>query len=623
STPTTPSGSQSLSTSAPLSLPDRQPKKQRRNGYEVTPQAPGYTPYSLSSRGRPTRAAFAVGEVLSIQPLKPLTEERWNELALEAGVLKAGSRLHPYQMESANFILGRSGDLVVIAPTGMGKSTVWDLPLLVQPGSISLVLVPFTTLGDQGEERHTNSSLPSVFISAEKKSEGILIGAAQGDFRLIFACPEMLETPAFARVLFSDVFRLRLSAVYIDEAHCVHEHNSWRPAYTRLHKLREIIREDVPIVALSATLPDRYRKSLVLYAGLKTEYRLINLGNFHPELSVVAMNMEHDSSSFLDLAFTLRLGTTSSSDIDETLIYSDDIDLLTDMYWWYYTRLASMSLPASLLDILHAGLSKDHQLKSVEDFKAGRTKILLGTDKIGAGVDFPKVRWVIQYRCRGITLVQWEQRRGRGGRRQGDISTGILMVEKSMAAGGDLTVDKPGFEDPALLDLIYSTTLPFPLSCCDIVIDKWLENPPRVSPSPLRPNGCCGNCLPTLLPGKERQFIAYNPLSSSSSALPVPRLLDSEKKKIFVALVEWRDTIWRTDGWKEKWPCYGPQDILPNLDLDEVAKHARTILSGDELVRKLHTIHALALGLPLFCEVKRILADICIETTPPLQLEVD
>ncbi|KAF8171145.1 hypothetical protein BJ912DRAFT_1066248 [Pholiota molesta] len=198
----------------------------------------------------------------------------------------------------------------------------------------------------------------------------------------------MLETPAFARVLFCEGFRSRLSAVYLDEGHCVHEQHTWRPAFERICRIRQIIGEDVPFVGISATLPDRYRKSLVLYAGLKPDYKLINLGNFRPELSLVILNMEHDVTSFLDLAFTLPLGTTSASDLEETLVYSDDIELLTKMFWWYHIRLASMNLSVDLVDILHAGLSDAHQHQAIEDFKTGRIKILLGTEKIGAGVDF-------------------------------------------------------------------------------------------------------------------------------------------------------------------------------------------------------------------------------------------
>ncbi|KAF8171144.1 hypothetical protein BJ912DRAFT_818302, partial [Pholiota molesta] len=138
--------SETTSTRTPASsLPDKLPKKQKRNGYDVAPKALGFAPYSLTSRGRPTRAAFAINGTEGIQSQAALSNDDWNRMALDAGIITAGSHLCPFQIDAANSVLGRSGDLVVIAPTGMGKSLVWDLPLLAQEGAISLVLVPYTT----------------------------------------------------------------------------------------------------------------------------------------------------------------------------------------------------------------------------------------------------------------------------------------------------------------------------------------------------------------------------------------------------------------------------------------------------------------------------------------------
>ena len=158
------------------------------------------------------------------------------------------------------------------------------------------------------------------------------------------------------------------------------------------------------------------------------------------------MPMQYDANSFQYIAFVLPFGATMESLI-ETLIYTDDLDLLTNMFWWFTALLASASLPTYLVDIIHAGLSAAHQDKCLHDFRSGRTKILLGSQKIGAGMNFPKVPRVIGYKASGLTVPRWEQRCGRGGRRAGDIFIGILLFEPSMAVGGGLSVDSPGDED--------------------------------------------------------------------------------------------------------------------------------------------------------------------------------
>jgi len=124
-------------------------KNTYRNGYSVKPKTPSYTPYKPKPRQKP----FAFAGSQRLGPLGPLTADCWNALALEHGLLTRGQQLRDYQVEAANVIIAREKDLCVIAPTGSGKSHLWVLPLLVQKGGISLVIIPYTSLGFQGEQR--------------------------------------------------------------------------------------------------------------------------------------------------------------------------------------------------------------------------------------------------------------------------------------------------------------------------------------------------------------------------------------------------------------------------------------------------------------------------------------
>lgn len=126
--------------------------KQWRNGYEVKHKAPSYTPYSLrSGRTFEYRKAFAFDAVAPIQPHEPLGANEWDQLAAAASVIRPGWKLRDFQISGSNIIIRRKKDLVVIVPTGHGKSLLWILPLLVQKESISLVVTPFTSLGSEGE----------------------------------------------------------------------------------------------------------------------------------------------------------------------------------------------------------------------------------------------------------------------------------------------------------------------------------------------------------------------------------------------------------------------------------------------------------------------------------------
>lgn len=126
--------------------------KQWRNGYEVKHKAPSYTPYSLrSGRTFEYRKAFAFDAATQVQSHEALGTNEWNQLAAAASVIRPGWRLRDFQVDGSNIIIRRKKDLVVIVPTGHGKSLLWILPLLVRKESISLVVTPFTSLGSEGE----------------------------------------------------------------------------------------------------------------------------------------------------------------------------------------------------------------------------------------------------------------------------------------------------------------------------------------------------------------------------------------------------------------------------------------------------------------------------------------
>lgn len=134
-------------------LASQKSRKIYRNGYESKPKTPSYTPYKLNNPGHPRQHAFAFSNFQKLPAMETISARRWNELAISEGVLKVGQHLRDYQVEASNIILSRRRDLCVIAPTGAGKSLLWVLPLLAQRKAIAVVIIPYTSLGFQGEQR--------------------------------------------------------------------------------------------------------------------------------------------------------------------------------------------------------------------------------------------------------------------------------------------------------------------------------------------------------------------------------------------------------------------------------------------------------------------------------------
>lgn len=313
--------------------------------------------------------------------------------------------------------------------------------------------------------------LSSVFIHGDLNSEDILERAARGEFRVIFACPEMVESLRFARILHCEAFKSLLQAIYIDEAHSVYESWDWRPAYSRISGLRRTLSQNVPLIALSATLPTPYRTALLKHAGLHEDYILLNLGNFRPELSLAVMPLKYDKTSFQDLAFTLPWGI-SAEEILVTLIYCDDIVLLTQMFWWFWHRLKQMGLPTYLVDILHAGLLESHESVAMDDIRRHRTRIFLATEKVGAGINFSGIRRMIQYLAKNLSISRLDQRRRRMARDDDLPGMGYLFIEEQFFTDGELNSEDKVPIDEGILKLVRTP------GCYQEVLGSLLENPP-------------------------------------------------------------------------------------------------------------------------------------------------
>ncbi|KAJ7312732.1 hypothetical protein DFH08DRAFT_1043981 [Mycena albidolilacea] len=287
------------------------------------------------------------------------------------------------------------------------------------------------------------------------------------------------------------------------QAHLPYLTHSWRPSYSRIYILREIVGLDVPLICLSATCPKSFRNVL---------------------LSTIVLPMEHDITSFLDIAFILPLGCREA-DLIKTLKYVDDIELLTKMFWWAYQRAASTGLLDYVIDIVHSGLSVRHQEICLEGFRTGRTAILLGSSKISTGMNFPGVCRVIQYKCCDLTIPDFDQRRGRGARYPGEFSVSMIFVEPSMLED-HISVENPKSQDPGIIELIKSD------ECIEAIIQRCLENE-SWSRDPSFP--CCNRCTPDLRPAREFQFIAEH---------------------------------WKEE-WRTQWPSYGPKSLISDSGLED------------------------------------------------------
>ena len=153
-------------------------------------------------------------------------------------------------------------DMLVIMPTGSGKSLVYQLPAVVS-NKVTIVVSPLLALIKDQMDYLTSKNVVSKTLNSKMKAkerievmEDILSDSPLT--KMLYVTPEQVATAKFTNLLNSLVRAGKLFSFVIDEAHCVSQWgHKFRPDYVKLGEKKELT-GDIPWVALtaSATLHD-------------------------------------------------------------------------------------------------------------------------------------------------------------------------------------------------------------------------------------------------------------------------------------------------------------------------------------------------------------------------------
>jgi ATP-dependent DNA helicase RecQ len=307
----------------------------------------------------------------------------------------------PGQQEVVCDIL-RGRDLLAIMPTGGGKSLCFQLPALLRPG-VCIVVSPLIALMQDQVRLLQDNGIDATFINSSlERAEASrrLARLERGELKLVYVAPERLLQSEFL----GDVLpRLQaahgISALVIDEAHCVSEWgHDFRPEYRQLHRLRAQFPE-VPIAAFTATATERVRQDIVQQLALR-----------EPRIHVASFNRPN-------LHYAVLPKTRAT--------YSELVELARRdggsgiIYCLSRKRVDELSGQLSDDGIralpYHAGLEANTRRDNQEAFIRDDAQVIVATVAFGMGINKPDVRWVAHYDL-PKTLEGYYQESGRAGR---------------------------------------------------------------------------------------------------------------------------------------------------------------------------------------------------------------
>ena len=313
-------------------------------------------------------------------------------------------------------------DVLVIMPTGGGKSICYQVPALMGEG-LTIVISPLISLMQDQVRSLVENGIPAAYINSsltEGQISKVLANLSCGKYRLLYIAPERLVSRSLLRV----VQEIPITLVAVDEAHCISQWGQdFRPSYLKIPEFIRSFGKRPPICALTATATPKVRSDIISMLDLRdpvdvmTGFDRKNLYFSVLEPPNKTRELVRLLKQYPDMPGIVYCSTRKSVDTV-----------------WDHLRLCGFKAAR-----YHAGLSDEERKESQEAFIYDRVWVLVATNAFGMGIDKANVRFVIHYNMPG-DLESYYQEAGRAGRdgeradchllfSRGDIQTQHYFIE--------------------------------------------------------------------------------------------------------------------------------------------------------------------------------------------------
>jgi RecQ family ATP-dependent DNA helicase len=289
-------------------------------------------------------------------------------------------------------------DVLLVMPTGAGKSLCYQLPALALGGT-ALVVSPLIALMEDQVAKLASLGLRVARIHSgldRAVSRQACVDYLAGNLDFLFIAPERLRVPGFPELL----AKRKPALIAIDEAHCISQWgHDFRPDYRMLGQYVPALRP-APVLALTATATPAVQRDIIAQLGL-AEPRLFIHGFRRDNLAIEVVELPTPDRA------RVIASLLAAPERRPAIVYAPSRKLAE--------RLAEELSSSMRTAAYHAGLDTDTRDRVQTAFQSGALDAVVATIAFGMGIDKADIRTVIHAGLPG-TLEGYYQEIGRAGR---------------------------------------------------------------------------------------------------------------------------------------------------------------------------------------------------------------
>ncbi len=304
-------------------------------------------------------------------------------------------------------------DVLVLLPTGGGKSLCYQVPALILEGT-AIVVSPLISLMQDQVQQLKESGVRAAFLNSSLSTEeqqSITEKLKTGSLDLLYVSPERMLQYSFMQL----IKQIPLALFAIDEAHCVsHWGHDFRQDYRGLGTLKQQF-PNTPIIALTATADTATQSDIVEQLALTSPF--IFKGSFdRPNIRYRVMSKY---KAFEQVSKYVKSAEGSG------IIYCNSRAKVDDLY----ARLHRQGLRCAAY---HAGMDADEREYVLQQFLREKVDIVVATVAFGMGINKSNVRFVVHHDV-PRSIESYYQETGRAGRDGLPADALLLFNENDVA----------------------------------------------------------------------------------------------------------------------------------------------------------------------------------------------